>query len=63
MKTFYEVLVELQSSACNIAKSEIADNYMDNPRLCGLAQESIDRAYVLGELIDSMPVELAERKV
>jgi hypothetical protein len=63
MKTFYEILVELQSSACNIAKSEIADDYMDNPRLRGIAHDSIDRAYVLGEIIDSMPVELAERKV
>jgi hypothetical protein len=61
--TFYEVLVQVQSSMCNVAKSEIADDYMDNSSLRDIAQRSIDIAYVLGEVIDNLPVGLAEREV
>lgn len=62
--TFYEVLLDEQHSCCNVAETEIWE-YAKNPMRCyrRIEQTSIDRAYVLGEIIDNLPVELAEREV
>ena len=65
--TFYKVLVHEQHTACEVAIDEIA--YLDEPRRermpCyrKIMQEAIDRCYVLGEVIDNLPAEIAEREV
>ena len=65
--TFYEVLTHEQHSACEVAIDEIA--YLEEPRRermpCyrKIMQEAIDRCYVLGEVIDNLPVDIAEREV
>jgi len=65
--TFYEVLLQVQHTQCDVAKDEIA--YLDEPRrepmpaYRQIMQEAIDRCYVLGEVIDNLPVEIAEREI
>lgn len=65
--TFYEVLVQEQHFSCEVAIDEIA--YLDEPLrermhcFRQMMQEAIDRCYALGEVIDNLPVEIAEREI
>ena len=66
--TFYEVACRAQSIYVDVAEASIKDGYMektgdDNKYYRATVQEQIDRAYVLGLMIDSMPVELAEKEI
>lgn len=64
--TFYEVLQAIQHTQCKVAEQLI--QLLDKPEDRGPAfermmREAIDRTYVLGEIIDGLPVELAEKEI
>lgn len=69
--TAYEIARKVQSTSCRMADSYMADivkaEKEDDMIMVNtwteLWQASIDSAYVLGLMIDAMPVELAEREV
>ena len=63
--TFYEVLTGLHHTECKVAEQMIAYlNELDHgPAFEEMMRDAIDRAYVLGEVIDNLPVEIAEREI
>lgn len=62
--TFYEVACRAQSLVCQVAEDSYECNYhIRNGVLRQILQEQVDRAYVLGLMIDAMPLDLAEREV
>ena len=67
--TAYQIAIEMQSLFCSMAERSIEDldaQELSRPTVAHyerMMRRDIDRAYVLGLMIDSMPVELAEREV
>lgn len=61
--TYRDVLLRLHNSTCNVAQSEINDGYMEKPYLYDIVQETILFSFVLGEVIDSLPEEIANKEV
>ena len=62
--TAYEVAVYAHHIECGVVDSMYGkpDNLKDKYSFEAVG-EAIDRAYVLGLMIDAMPVELAEREI
>lgn len=67
MKTFRDILLDSQHIACEVCEAEIRtlDNPLRStmPTFKEMMRESIDRAYVLGELIDILPPKILDRTV
>lgn len=64
MKTVYEIALEYHHELCGIAEKDLRDyGHLESKCLREIEQEAIDRCYIIGLMIDSMPVELAEKRV
>ena len=63
--TFYEVACYEQHLDCVSVDRyyEGGENDDPSPSMRQIFQGAVDRAYVLGLMIDAMPVELAEKEV
>ena len=66
----YEVALEMHHTTCMLVESQMADNMLrdrqnETPSRALMEVEHlfIDRAYVLGLMIDAMPAELADMEI